>query len=337
LAPVLPPPLGIFGGTFDPIHHGHVRAAAALCAELALARLFIVPNADPPHRPGPRAAAGHRLAMARIAARGLPQAEVDRRELARPGRSYSVDTVASFRAEAGDAPLCFLLGMDSFLALPQWRRWRELPQLAHLVVMARPGAPRPPPAGQWWENLRCGTAAELRESGCGKVYFAANAEVNLSASEVRRQLARGGGAHCVDAGVLSYIREHGLYRGGGGEGGDSARLQKTICAVLEEAKAVDLRPLDVRGMTDITDCMIVAGGNSGRHVKAMADLLQDKLRALRIRPRGVEGEEAAEWVLLDYGDAVVHLMRAEQREFYELERLWGEEARALVGASRKNA
>jgi len=337
LAPVLPPPLGIFGGTFDPIHRGHLRAVSAVSAELALARLFIVPNADPPHRPGPRAAAGHRLAMARIAARSLPQAVVDGRELARPGRSYSVDTVASFRAEAGGTPLCFLLGMDSFLALPQWRRWRELPQLAHLVVMARPGA-SPPPAGQWWENLRCNTAAELRESSCGRIYFAANAEVDLSASEVRRQLARGGGGDCVDAGVLSYIREHGLYHGGeGGDGGDSGRLQKAICAVLEEAKAVDLRPLDVRGMTDITDFMIVAGGRSGRHVKAMAELLQDKLRALHIRPLGVEGEEAAEWVLLDYGDAVVHLMRAEQREFYELERLWGEEVRALVGASRKNA
>lgn len=336
MAPVLPPPLGIFGGTFDPIHRGHLRAAAAACAELELARLFLVPNADPPHRPGPRAAAGHRLAMARIAVRGLPQAVVDGRELARPGRSYSVDTVASFRAEVGDTPLCFLLGMDSFLALPQWRRWRELPQLAHLAVLARPGAPKPPP-GQWWENMQCNSPAELRKASCGGVYFAANAEVDLSASEVRRQLARGGGADCVDAGVLAYIREHGLYRGTDGGGGGSGRLQKAICAVLEEAKALDLRPLDVRGMTDITDFMIVAGGRSGRHVKAMAELLQDKLRALHIRPLGVEGEEAAEWVLLDYGDAVVHLMRAEQREFYELERLWGEEVRALVDASRKNA
>ena len=105
---------------------------------------------------------------------------------------------------------------------------------------------------------------------------------------------------------------------------DTGALRQLVCEALEDAKAVDVRALDVRGMTDITDFMIVAGGTSERHLRALAERVRRHLRQHDTRPLGLEGMESAGWVLLDYGDVVVHLMDTPTRRFYDIERLWDE-------------
>src|SRR5512143_4181715 len=143
-------PIGIFGGTFDPIHYGHLRTALELKRALDLERLHFVPAATPPHRAAPCTDAALRLRMVQAAIAGEPGFVADDRELKRPGLSYTFDTLTSFRAEFPDRPLCLLLGMDAFLNLPQWHEWREIPQLAHVVVAHRPGWRAPdggPPGG----------------------------------------------------------------------------------------------------------------------------------------------------------------------------------------------
>ena len=145
-------PIGIFGGTFDPIHYGHLRTALELKERLEFAAVHFVPVANPPHRSAPLNDGKLRLRMVEAAIRGEPGFVADDRELKRPGLSYTVDTLASFRAELGaDRPLCLLLGMDAFLGLPQWHRWRELLDLAHVVVAHRPGweVPRVGELGDW--------------------------------------------------------------------------------------------------------------------------------------------------------------------------------------------
>jgi nicotinate-nucleotide adenylyltransferase len=144
-------PIGIFGGTFDPIHYGHLRTALELKRALDLARLHFVPAASPPHRTAPSTDAALRLRMVQAAIAGEPGFFADDRELKRPGLSYTFDTLTSFRAEFPDRPLCLLLGMDEFLNLPYWHKWRELLDLAHVVVAQRPG----------WEAPRGGSLGEL--------------------------------------------------------------------------------------------------------------------------------------------------------------------------------
>src|SRR5262245_12412890 len=143
-------PLGLFGGTFDPIHYGHLRTAFELWQALGLAEVRFMPTGSPPHREQTHASAGHRLAMVKAAVAGQPAFTVDDREVRRSGVSYSVDTLAELRAEHPDRSLCLLLGMDAFLGLPNWHRWRELLDLAHIVVAHRPGWRAPPsgPLGQ---------------------------------------------------------------------------------------------------------------------------------------------------------------------------------------------
>ena len=132
--------LGILGGTFDPIHHGHLIAAAELRHALALDRVLLVPNADPPHKPGvPVSTAEDRLAMIRLAIAGVPWLEIDTIELDRGGRSYTVDTLRALAAREPRSLLLFLMGEDSLRDLPRWHRPEEIVALADLGVATRPG------------------------------------------------------------------------------------------------------------------------------------------------------------------------------------------------------
>ncbi len=134
-------PLGLLGGTFDPIHVGHLRAAIEAREALAAAEVRLLPCAVPPHREQPMATAEQRLEMLEAAIAGIDGLRADARELHRGGPSYTHDTLVSLRAEIGDArPLVLILGADAFAGLPGWHRWRELSEHAHLAVLARPDA-----------------------------------------------------------------------------------------------------------------------------------------------------------------------------------------------------
>ena len=131
--------IGLLGGTFNPVHNGHLRSAVEVRERLALDELRLVPSARPPHRAAPEVTAEQRLAMVQLALAGSDELQVDARELQRSSPSWTVDTLASLRAELGpQAVVFFILGWDAFCGLPGWHRWQELLELAHLVVLQRP-------------------------------------------------------------------------------------------------------------------------------------------------------------------------------------------------------
>ena len=138
--------IGVLGGTFDPIHYGHLRPANDVAQVLKLTELRLVVAAQSPHRDPPVASAAQRLQMAVAACAEFPRFHVDDREIKRGGLSYTVPTLSSLREEIGDEPMCLLLGSDAFAALMTWHEWQRLPTLAHLVVMRRPTAPGRPAA-----------------------------------------------------------------------------------------------------------------------------------------------------------------------------------------------
>jgi nicotinate-nucleotide adenylyltransferase len=213
--------LGIFGGTFDPIHCAHLELAREVRAALDLAAIRFIPAGDPPHRAAPVASAMHRLAMVELAVADRPGLEVDPREIQRRGRSYTVATLAELRAETPDRPLALIVGADAFLGLPGWHRWTELFDLAHLVVVARPGvalegALSPPLAHQWTRRFR-DDAVALAQEPAGSIVMQAITPHAIAASAIRAQLARGAdGVNAVrgllPAAVLAYIDRNQLYR-----------------------------------------------------------------------------------------------------------------------------
>lgn len=204
------------GGTFDPVHIGHLRSA--LEAALALnATVRLMPAPVPPHRNQPLASAEQRLRMLEIAIQGVPELQVDARELRRSGPSYSVDTLIEMRSELGaDLPLALIVGADAFAGLPSWHRWLQLFELAHIVVLNRPGSAS---MLDWSGDLRaevtrrhCGELAQLHASPGGKVFALAVTPLAISATAIRESLARGETPHwLVPAEVLAYVGQEGLY------------------------------------------------------------------------------------------------------------------------------
>jgi nicotinate-nucleotide adenylyltransferase len=187
-------PLGIFGGTFDPIHFGHLRTAFELLEVLGLEELRFVPAARPPHRGTPSSDPEQRLAMVRAATAGQPGFAVDARELRRAGPSYAVDTLRELRAAEPDRPLCLILGMDAFLGLPQWHEWREIPALAHLAVAHRPGwsPPRDGVLGELLATRRSERVPDLHEAIAGRIFVHAVTPLEISSTALRALLAAGG-------------------------------------------------------------------------------------------------------------------------------------------------
>ncbi|HEX9811211.1 MAG TPA: nicotinate-nucleotide adenylyltransferase [Burkholderiales bacterium] len=207
--------IGLLGGTFDPIHYGHLRPAREVYRRLGLAELRLVPAATPPHRDAPAASAAHRLRMVELAAAEFPGFAVDDREIRRGGKSYTVPTLKSLRAEIGATPLCLLVGSDAFAGLPTWHRWEQLFGLAHFVVMERPGAPLERARAFPWAMERVSQdAAELGEAPAGRVVFVPVTPLDVSATRLRAAIARGEtpSSDELPAAVWKYIDDHRLYR-----------------------------------------------------------------------------------------------------------------------------
>lgn len=208
--------LVLYGGTFDPVHHGHL-AIARNARDALDCTIHLMPAADPPHRAPPGANAEQRAAMLALALDGEPGLALDPRELHRDGPSYTVDTLRGLRAERGaDAPVALLVGADSLLGLPAWREWEALLGLAHFVVAERPGnaldGPLPPALaaavdGRWADGPRA-----LRDAPGGRLLRLRQPLHPGSATEVRRRIAGGGPwRDLVPAAVADYIVRHGLY------------------------------------------------------------------------------------------------------------------------------
>jgi nicotinate-nucleotide adenylyltransferase len=186
-------PIGVFGGTFDPIHYGHLRTAFEMLQALRFDQVRFIPCGDPPHRGATYASAGQRLEMVRVAVGGLPGFVVDDRELQRDGPSYSIDTLLMLRGEFPLRSLSLIVGMDAFLGLPTWHRWREILDVAHIIVAHRPGW-RAPDIGPLGDMLtECGThrISDLHEQTHGCVHIHAVTQLEISSTEIRELVEAG--------------------------------------------------------------------------------------------------------------------------------------------------
>ena len=215
----MPEPLGIFGGTFDPVHFGHLRLAQEAIDHLQLGSVLWLPAGQPPHRGAPQVTAAHRLAMARLATAGNPAFAVDAAEVEATRPSYTVLSLERLRRERGvDCPLVLLVGADAFAGLPTWHRWREIFALAHLAVSHRPGFPvgadsLPPALADEFARRRRPDAAALKDAAAGGIVTFAMTQLAISATQIRQLLVDGRSPrYLLPESVLDYIDLHHLYR-----------------------------------------------------------------------------------------------------------------------------
>nr|WP_220486556.1 nicotinate-nucleotide adenylyltransferase [Luteimonas sp. MC1782] len=219
--------LACYGGSFDPVHLGHLAIARAVRDRLG-AEVVLVPAADPPHKTHTHADAEARAAMLELAIAGEPGMRVDRRELHREGPSYTIDTLRLIRAEQGpQRAIAWVVGGDSLLRLDSWHRWRELFAHGHVLAVERPGTPLDPSTVERLAvtvyrgiEFRRRAATALADSPAGGYAVLALPELRAeSSTEVRRRIATGEDwPSLVPAAVAAHIRQHGLYAGGPGSG-----------------------------------------------------------------------------------------------------------------------
>ena len=213
-------PIGVLGGTFDPVHMAHLRVAEEFADAIELGKVRFIPTGTPPHRGIPRIGGAHRLEMVRLAINGNPRFEADDREIRREGVCYTFDTLNELRAELGTRPLCLLMGSDAFSTLTSWHRWEELFDLAHIVIAHRPGfsaqllqSSLPGPLRKIYLQRLSASTRILRRDSAGAVYVMQVTALDIAATQIRGLLARGGSArYLVPEAVLDYIDRNSLYK-----------------------------------------------------------------------------------------------------------------------------
>jgi len=208
------PAIGVFGGTFDPIHYGHLRPALEVLEKLGLAQVRMLPSAQPPHRGQPCASAQHRLAMLELAIAGEECLVADDCELRREGPSYMVDTLQELQQRYPATPLVLIIGQDAANGLDRWHQWRRLFELAHIAVMCRPDARQAysPELAQEMNDRLAGKAELVQQQAAGCVLPLQITQLDISATTIRAMIASGRSAgFLTPREVLDYIREQRLY------------------------------------------------------------------------------------------------------------------------------
>ncbi|MES1924813.1 nicotinate-nucleotide adenylyltransferase [Salinisphaera sp. T31B1] len=207
-------PVGVLGGTFDPVHNGHLRLAMEMAIALGMDHVRLVPCARPPHRNAPTASPGQRAKWIRVAVSIEPRLRLDDRELLRSGPSYTVDTLASMRTEMPDTPLCLIMGRDVFAHLPKWHQWERLFDSAHIVLIDRPDIQTElhPEAEKTLASRAVDDVRHLHDELSGHIYSYAPPPLAISASRIRDLLGAGESPrYLLPTAVLDDIMDAGVY------------------------------------------------------------------------------------------------------------------------------
>ncbi|MFT6986267.1 MAG: nicotinate-nucleotide adenylyltransferase [Psychromonas sp.] len=207
--------LGFLGGTFDPIHFGHLRPALEISEALSLRKLFILPNHIAPHKSASHCSAKQRSEMVRLAIQQQARIDIDTRELNRATPSYTIETLKELKALYPTTPICFIMGMDSLISFDTWYQWQEILNYCHLIISQRP---------KWHCQFnstvqevvdRCSTTDkhDLHNLQSGKIYFQSTTQFDISSTEIRQLLKNNISIdYLVPEAVNDYIKEHQLYR-----------------------------------------------------------------------------------------------------------------------------
>lgn len=322
--------VGIFGGSFNPPHMGHINSLVTVQKKAGLDKVHVVPASQNPLKmevEGPSAEQRLELVKKALSTYGK-QFVVDDQEIKRGGLSYTIDTVINLRKEVEPEDLFLIIGADQFDEFSQWKDYQKILTEANLVVTTRPGWEIPQEAEELPEYLKALVAEydfNFIELKTGRnVQFIRLQDVEVSATEVRKLLRTGRPVDKVlPLSVESYIREHKLYRPIGDRVGDFAKFAEFCGNILFSKKGIQVRGFDLTGLAAPTEFALIASGTSTRHAVSLAEnVVQAVKEEYNVLPQSVEGVEEGRWVLIDYGSLIVHVFYDFVRQEYSLEKLW---------------
>ena len=340
--------IGVFGGTFDPIHFGHINALNQLQRQLNFERVHWVLSARPPHKNGTSANSAQRFEMLQLALSEMPDYIADDCEIRRAEKSYTIDTIEHFKKLYPEHRLCLIIGGDSFIKLPTWHRYAELIEMVHIVVMARPGYKLE--NSEVLKTRKTCSLELLAEQQNASIAFFEHSRFDISSTRLRAELFAQKNVSSdllkdwLPEKVINYIQATQSYKIAPDNSQERPmsnmnpeQIKNHVVDAVEDIKANDVRVIDINDISDFADYMVVVSGTSDTHVRAIARAASDQLRKLGVMPLSENGADIGEWVLVDFGDVVLHVMRPEVREYYDLEKLWDEDVRELVRKHREQA
>jgi nicotinate-nucleotide adenylyltransferase len=327
--------IGLFGGTFNPLHVGHINCITTVRQRLGFDKIVVIPAAQNPKKlpvegPSPE----QRLEMLRVGLQEFDYVEIDDLELKRGGPSYSVDTVAEYGKRVPSENLYLIIGMDQFEQFDQWKDFERILTLSNLVVVTRTGHQIPFSADELPEGLKKLVAAFDRNfialTTGRTIDFVRLSDIDVSASEVRKRLRTGRNVDkYLTIPVEELIREKQMYGPLKDRIGDYELFTRFCADRLADRKAINIRGFDLREIDAPTEFTLVASGTSTRHVSSLAEnLVREIKEEYNVLPQSSEGMSEGRWVLLDYGSLIVHLFYDYVRQEYRIEELW-KKGRAL--------
>ncbi len=325
--------VGVFGGTFNPIHYGHLNSIETVCEKLNFDKMVIVPNFQNPLRAkveGPTPM--ERLEMVELVLPTLNQNEekfeVSDIEVQNENPSYTIETLKELKKEMPNADLHLIIGADQLYQFDQWKDFEGILKIANLVVTSRPGSKLP----LFKDDLPTWIADRLKNfRGLGgtfksgtKLFFVKLKDLEISSTEIRNRIRRGADVSQYTPTLISdYAKGHEIYNRLGAKISDYERLTEFCAELLKEKGGLNVMGFDVRHLDQASEYTLVSSGTSTRHTLALAEHLSQAVRdEFSVYPQAREGMQEARWIVLDYGQLIVHLFYDYVRSEYNIENLW---------------
>jgi nicotinate-nucleotide adenylyltransferase len=321
--------IGIFGGTFNPVHMGHLNALTTVHSRMNLAKIVVMPAARNPLKPETEGPTDQqRLDMLQLGLSEFPFLEVSDMEIKRGGASYTIDTVQEFSKTVRPEDLYLIVGLDAFEEFDKWKSFEKVLELANVIVVTRPNHTLPFSEDDLPAGLRPLVAAFDRQyvalhSGRSIEFVRLN-DLDISATDVRKRLRSNRNVdRQLSIKVEEYIRDHSLFAPLGPRIGDYEAFTKFCAQALWDKKAIAVRGFDLRAAETATEFTLIASGTSTRHAQSLAEAVQRAVKEeFNVLPQSSEGAGEGRWVLLDYGSLIVHVFYDFVRQEYRLEDLW---------------
>lgn len=324
--------IGIFGGSFDPIHYGHINSMHTVREKMDLDKILVMPTAESPLKVKTQGESPE--ARVEMIQRGLKGEgdffEISDLEIKRGGTSYTIDTLRELQNQGNDDQFFLIIGVDQLEQFDQWKNFEEILNRVDLVVTSRPGLQFPKILRQFPSGI-----VPLIEDFDGQVAILKNGhsiflvqldDVEASSSEIRRKLRLGQPIHgLVPNEVIEYIRSENLYASLSKRIGDFEKFTHFCAKILKDQGGILPRAFDLSQTNSPTEYALIASGNSVRHTSSLAEkVIEETRKKYGVWPQGIEGLKEGRWVVIDYGALIIHVFYDFVRQEYRLEELWKE-------------
>jgi len=321
--------IGVFGGTFNPIHSGHLNSALTVRDKLSLSRVLIVPASIPPHREISGPSPQERAAIVAACVRPYqPELELSQIEINRKGISYSFDTLKELGKTFKPENIYFILGADAFKDLPKWKNFPHLLEMCNFAVTTRPGvflslAEEDLPQGIA-EYVADYKEKALKLNSGREIILVELQDIDASSSEIRKRLRSGHDvSKWLPKNVIELIREKGFYKRSSPLVADYREFAKFCSHRALDKKALDLKIYDMTKGNAYAEYSVICSATSHRHASSLGEGIVESVKEeFGLAPINVEGLRNGHWVLIDFGSVVVHVFQDAIRAQYKIEGLW---------------